>query len=117
MELHELVRAVLAGDLITARQIVADAQRLKSQWGSLAEPRGLTERELTVAAALTELLAIRAGDRPPVWTSTVGPSRETIVLDPGLEQMPRSFARAKNFGPEAFLRRNLIALPDFLSVA
>jgi len=117
MELHELVRAVLAGDLITARQLVSDAQRMKQHWDRLAQPLGLSERELTVAAALTELLAIRAGERPPSWTTTVGPSRETIVLDPGLEQMPRSFARAKNSGPEALRRRNLIALPDFLSVA
>jgi hypothetical protein len=117
MELHELVRAVLAGDLLTARQFVADAQRMKPDWGRLAQPLGLSDRELTVAAALTELLAVRAGAPPPLWTAAVGPSRETIVLDPGLEQMPRSFARAKTSGPEALLRRNLIALPDFLSVA
>jgi hypothetical protein len=117
MQLHELVRAVLAGDLITARQLVADAQRMKTNWDRLAQPRGLSARELTVAAALTELLAVRAGERPPLWTAAVGPSRDTIVLDPGLEQMPRSFARAKISGPEALRRRNLIALPDFLSVA
>jgi hypothetical protein len=117
MELHELVRAVLAGDLITARQLVADAQRMRPDWDRLAQPLGLSGRELTVAAALTELLAVRAGARPPLWAAAVGASGETIVLDPGLEQMPRSFARAKNSGPEALRRRNLVALPDFLSVA
>jgi hypothetical protein len=117
MELHELVRAVLAGDLIAARQFVADAQRMNPHWEQLEQPLGLSDRELTVAAGITELLALRAGGTPPLWTQAVGPAREMIVLDPGLEQMPRSFARAKNSGPEALRKRNLIALPDFLSVA
>ncbi len=117
MELRDLVRAILAGDLIVARQIVADAQRMSPEWERLEQPLGLSERELTIAAGITELLALRAGRRPPSWTQAVGPADEMIVLDPGLEQMPRSFARAKILGPEALRRRNLIALPDFLSVA
>jgi hypothetical protein len=40
-----------------------------------------------------------------------------LILDPGLDQMPRSFAHAKAAGPEPLRRRNLIALPDFLDVA
>ena len=34
-----------------------------------------------------------------------------------LEEMPRSFARAKSEGPEPLRKRNLLALPDFLDVA
>lgn len=117
MDIPELVRAILAGDLITARQLVADGHRTPIRWDQLEQPLGLSERELVVAAGVTELLALRAGGTPPSWTQAVGPAREMVVLDPGLEQMPRSFARAKTSGPEALRSRNLVALPDFLDVA
>lgn len=117
MDIHDLVHALLAGDLLTARQWVADAQRTSVRWQSLEQPVDLNERELSVAAAVVELLASRAGQRAPAWTTDVGAVRDLLVLDPGLEQMPRSFARAKAAGPEALLKRNIVALPDFLAVA
>ncbi len=117
MDLTELVGAILSGDLLTARQCVADAYREQVQWETLERPNAMSDRELSVAAAIVELLASRVDATPPPWTATVGGSSEVVVLDPGLEQMPRSFARAKSGGPEPLLRRNLIALPDFLAVA
>lgn len=117
MDVPELVHALLAGDLLTARQWVSDAQRTRLQWEQLAQPLGLSDREMSVAAGIVELLASRAGGTPPRWTKTVGAVREPLILDPGLEQMPRSFARAKTDGPEPLRKRNLIALPDFLNVA
>jgi hypothetical protein len=117
MDVPELVHALLAGDLLTARQHVADAQRQHLQWETLEQPQGLSEREMSVAAGIVELLASRTGATPPPWTNTIGAVRESLVLDPGLEEMPRSFARARTSGPEPLRRRNLIALPDFLDVA
>ena len=117
MDIRRLVQALLAGDLLTARQSVADARRTGVSWQSLEKPRNLTERELSVAAAIVELLASRAGAPAPGWTSSIGGVGELLVLDPGLEQMPRSFARARSSGPEALLKRNIVALPDFLDVA
>lgn len=117
MNITELVRALVAGDLLKARQLVADARRTSVRWEALEQPIGLTDRELVIAAGITELLAFRAGGTPPAWTQAVGATDEIVVLDPGLEQMPRSFARAKASGPEPLRNRNLIALPDFLDVA
>lgn len=117
MDIPDLVRALLAGDLLTARQCVADAQRMHLEWERLDPPRGLNDREMSVAAGIVELLASRAGGTPPPWTKTIGAVREPLILDPGLEEMPRSFARAKTTGPEPLRRRNLIASPDFLDVA
>lgn len=117
MKLPDLVRAVLAGDLIAARQWVADAQRTGFQWEHVNRPEDLNDREMAVAAGIAELLAERQGATPPTWTHTVGWSNEPVILDPGLEQMPRSFAHAKNEGPEALRKRNLVALPNFLDVA
>lgn len=117
MELPDLVYAILAGDLLTARQWVADARRAEMNWERLEQPRGLSDREMTVAAGLAELLAAREGALPPLWTSAVGSQQEPVVLDPGLEQMPRSLAHARADAPEPLRKRNLVALPDFLDVA
>jgi hypothetical protein len=117
MDLHRLVKAVLAGDLLTARQWVADAQRSRVPWHSLPRPNDFNGREMSVAAALIELFARRAGEMPPVWTEEIGGVEEPVLLDPGLDEMPRSFERAKISGPEPLRRRNLLALPDFLDLA
>ena len=117
MDVRKLVRAILAGDLLTARQFVADAHRTQVDWSRLEQPDNLNPRELAVAAGLVELLASRAGGTPPPWTANVGPAEELVILDPGLEEMPRSFAHAKAAGPEPLRSRNLVALPDFLDVA
>ena len=105
MDLPELVHAILDGDLISARQWVADAYRVGLEWERLARPHGLNEREMSVAAGIAELLALRRGATPPPWTAAVGSLREPVVLDPGLEDMPRSFAHAKNEGPEPLRKR------------
>jgi len=117
MDLRELVGALLNGDLLTARQCVTDARRENVVWAYVKQPHGLDEQQLPVAAGIVELLAARAGQPSPEWTMSIGPAHKPLVLDPGLEQMPRSFERAKTFGPEPLRRRNLIALPDFLDVA
>lgn len=109
MELHDLVHAILAGDLLAARQWVADANRAKIRWERIGMPSGLDEREMTVAAGLAELLAARAGAQPPPWTLSVGPQREPLFLDRGLEDMPRTLAHAMSDGPEPLRRRNLFA--------
>ena len=117
MELPDLVRAILEGDLLAARQWVADAHRAHMQWEHMEQPNGLSHREISVAAALVELFASRAGGKPPAWTTKVMGLEEPLVLDPGLERMPRSFAHAKRYGPEPLRKRNIVALPDFLEIA
>jgi hypothetical protein len=116
MDLRDLVRAILSGDLLTARQWVADAQRARIQWDRVDRPSGLDDREMAVAAGVAELLAGRVGSPPPPWTVSIGPYAEPLFLDPGLQELPRTLAHAKVAGPEPFLRRNLIATPDFLDL-
>jgi hypothetical protein len=114
MELPD--HAILSGNLLVARQWVADARRSHLQWAACSRPLGLDEREMAVAAGLAELLAARAGTAAPSWTAAVGASNEPLFLDPGLQAMPRSLERSKTHAPEALRRRNLYALPDFLDV-
>jgi hypothetical protein len=117
MDIRELVGAILAGDLLTARQWVADARRNRLSWEDVGQPQGLSERELSVAAGLAELLAERSGSPPPSWTRAVGAVHGLLILDPGLETMPRTFAYAQASAPAPLRSRNLIAMPDFLDVA
>ncbi len=117
MDLRELVDAVLSGDLLRARQWVADARKDSVKWESIAFPAEMDQRSLAITAALLELFASRTGGSPPPWTNAVGALDDMIVLDPGLETMRRSFAYAKEHGPASLLKRNLVALPDFLDVA
>ena len=116
MELPDLVRAVLSGDLLAARQWVADAHRSHLHWTACDRPSGLDSREMTVAAALVELLAGRAGVAAPSWTASVGANKEPLFLDPGVHSMPRSLAHTRTDAPEALRKRNVYALPDFLDV-
>jgi hypothetical protein len=71
---------------------------------------------MTVAAALAELLATRAGLAAPSWTAAIGANNEPLFLDPGIQSMPRSLERSRTDAPEALRKRNLFALPDFLDV-
>ena len=102
MDLHDLVHALLAGDLLTARQWVADSQRTDVRWQYIDRPVDLNDVEISVAAAVVELFASRAGQTAPAWTTAVGAVRELL---------------ARATGPEALLKRNIVALPDFLAVA
>jgi len=116
MELRDLVHSILTGDLLAARQWVADAHRSRLRWAGVGRPAGLDEREMTVAAAIVELLAERAGVVAPSWTLSIGAQREPLFLDPGIQEMPRTLAHAMTDGPEPLRRRNLFASPDFLDV-
>jgi hypothetical protein len=71
MDLHALVEAILAGDLLTARQCVADARRERLNCENLDCPGDFVGYEMTVAAAMVELLARRAGNKPPAWAEAV----------------------------------------------
>jgi hypothetical protein len=116
MELADLVRALMSGDLLAARQWVADARRIKLDWEHCARPDGLDERETAVAAGLAELLSGRDGASPPAWTADVAGNREPLLLDPGLAAMPRSLKHALAESPEPLRRRNIFAPRDFLDL-
>jgi hypothetical protein len=116
MELRDLVRAIVQGDLLTARQWVADAYRIHLRWEQCQRPGDMDDQELAIAAGLAELLAQRIGAQPPAWTVAVGPRKEPLLLDPGIEKMPRTLAHAQSHAPESLRKRNLFALPDFLDV-
>ena len=117
MELNDLVEALLQFDALAARQWVSDALRCGLAWSGLPRPAGLTAEELAVAAGVVEMLAERAGQSPPPWTADVPSSPRRIYLVRAAESMPRLRRLCEREGPEPLRRRQVLAPPEFLSVA
>ena len=117
LDLAELVRALLAYDPLEARQWVADARRVGLVWPDVRMPEGLDRTGLTVAAAVAELLAGRAGQAPPPWTAAVPAAPAPLFLVRAALTMPRLRKLCTEEGPEPLRCRQVFAPPDFLSVA
>jgi len=116
MDPGDLARALLAGDTLSARQWVKDAHRARLDYASLASPSGLDATGYSLAAALVELLAARAGQRSPPWAAGAGPAPSPVWLVPSAARHPALRARCEEHGPEPLRRRRFFAMPDFLAV-
>ena len=116
MDLRDLIDALQADDLLSARQWVKDAYRTGVSFTALPCPEGLDAERLAAAASLAELLSGRAGQPPPAWTAEVPPAPGDVWLDRALEHVPFLRERCLADAPPALKRRNVYALPDFLSV-
>jgi hypothetical protein len=117
MELHDLVRALLQRDALTARQWVADAARESIVWTEIPRPVDWTPLELAVAAGVVELLASRADQPPPSWTAAVDEAPTPVYLSRAAETMPRLRHMCEAEGPESLRRRQIYAPPEFLTIA
>lgn len=117
MDLHDLVRALLLFDTLAARQWVADSLRQEIVWASVPAPIDLDPIGLSVAAGVAELLATRAEQAPPAWTSAVVAAPTAVCLVKAALAMPRLRQLCEQEGPEPLRRRGILAPPEFLKVA
>lgn len=117
MDLKDLVEALMNLDSLRARQWVADAAASSVKWPELACPAGLSGEELAVAAGVAEMLAQRANQPPPSWTSRIPQSPTKVWLVGWAESMPRLRELCETEGPEPLRRRQVLAPPEFLTVA
>jgi hypothetical protein len=117
MELRDLVQALLRGDALEARQWVADAARAGLAWSQIPRPEGLSAEGQAVAAGVVELMASRAGQRPPSWTSSVPASPTLVFLVRASERMPRLRRLCEEEGPLPLRERGILAPPEFLTFA
>jgi hypothetical protein len=115
MELIELVAALADGDMLTARQWVADAAREGFEWSHVPRPQGLPEPSMAIAAGITELLAARAGQAAPAWTADVRAVVEPVYLVRAARDYPRLRRLCEEEGPEPLRRRRILAPPEFLT--
>jgi len=117
MDLHDLVRALLSFDSLAARQWVADSLRNGIVWASVPAPVDLDPVGLRVAAGVAELLAARAGQPAPPWTSGIAAASTQVCLVKAAQTMPRLRHLCEQEGPEPLRRRGILAPPEFLKVA
>jgi hypothetical protein len=117
MKLEDLVEALMNLDSLRARQWVADALANSVEWATMERPAGLSREEMAVAAGVAELLAQRAAQQPPAWTSEIQQSPTKIWLVRWAESMPRLRRLCEQEGPEPLRRRQVLAPPEFLTVA
>ena len=117
MELRDLVKAVLANDVLGARQWVADALRARVSWSRIERPEGLGLEELSLAAGLAEMMAQRAGVAPPSWTAQVGGVPREVLLVQAARTMRRLRQLCLEEGPMPLRSRGFLAPPGFLEVA
>jgi hypothetical protein len=117
MQIQTLIEALMSFDVLKARQWVADAMRTPISWSEVARPAGLDAEQLAVAAGVVELLAERFGQQSPSWTVEVGESPKRIYLVRSAQSMPRLRQLCEEEGPEPLRRRQIMAPPEFLTVA
>ena len=117
MELHDFVRALLRRDALAARQWVADAAREAISWPDVPRPVDWTPLELAVAAGVVELLASRADQQAPSWTSAIDATTIPVYLVRAAETMPRLRRSCETEGPESLRKRQIDAPPGFLTIA
>ncbi len=119
MQIRALIEALMSYDALGARQWVADAMHVPIKWSEIARPRGLGAEQLAlaVAAGVVEMLAERSRQRSPSWTAEVAASPRRIYLVRAAESMPRLRQLCDEEGPEPLRRRQIMAPPEFLTVA
>ena len=117
MQIRALIEALMSFDILRARQWVADAMRAPISWSEVARPEGMDAERLAVAAGVVELLAERSGQPSPDWTVDVGESPRRIYLVRAAESTPRLRLLCEEEGPEPLRKRQIMAPPEFLSLA
>jgi len=116
MNPRELVLAALRGDDLTVRQLVKSASREGFRWSEAPAPEFTGCRALAVYASLVELLASRAGQVPPTWTTRVGKAPAPLFLVRAAKRSEAMRRESLTGTPESLKRRNVFALPDYLDV-
>jgi hypothetical protein len=117
VDLSDLVGALVSRDALRARQWVADAARAEFDWTRVAEPHGLDQLGLAVAAAVVEMMAARQGAPAASWTAAVPAAPHRVFLVQAAESLPRLRRLCEEEGPEPLRRRRLLAPPEFLTAA
>jgi hypothetical protein len=112
-----VVEAALDGDALKLRSFCQDLLREKGDLYDCPAPTADDKQKMAIAASLVELLAIRTGQIPPIWTEAVEGLAKPIYLLKSAEKMSRLRNLCESESPEPLRKRGLLAPPNFLSFA
>lgn len=116
-QIEQLAQAALERDHLKLRSLVQDFARAKIDYSKLPRPDTEDIRLLVFSAALTELLAQRNNQTPPVWTKEIGALKEPFFLLESAMKMKRLRTLCETQSPEPMRKRLLYAPPHFLEFA
>lgn len=114
--LQQMAEALLIRDELRLRLLVQAWLDELPCFDAVPRPQTRDRRVLTVAAALVELLAQRANQPPPPWTSTIGGLPEPFFVMRRAERPGFSRDLCLTESPSPLKQRNIFSPPDFLSM-
>jgi hypothetical protein len=107
----------LAREALQLRSLAQDLMREQPSAKDWQRPKTTDLRVLAVAAALTELLAMRLGQEPPDWTARIGALPEPLYLVQAAERLRRLRELCQQESPAPLKKRGILAPPNFLEFA
>lgn len=110
-----LAEAALRRDGLQVRSLAQELVRSTPRFSDVPRPTSHDARILAIAAGLVELLALRAGQAPPAWTSEIGASPEPYYLLDAAQKMKRLRRLCETEAPEPLRKRGLYAPPEYLT--
>ena len=115
--LESVADAALRRDNLALRSLAQDFLRDHPRLDAVPRPTTINSQLLTVAAALLELFALRAGQAAPSWTLEIGPMLKPMYLVEAAARMKNLRALCERESPEPLRKRGLYAPPEFLTLA
>ena len=115
--LESLADAAWRRDHLELRGLTQDFLRDHPRLDALPRPTTTNSELLTIAAALVELFALRAGQGAPDWTSEVGALATPMYLIEAASRMKNLRTLCERESPEPLRKRGLYAPPAFLTFA
>jgi hypothetical protein len=115
--IEEIAQAALAGDALRTRSLAQDFLRENPRLADVARPNVDDMTLLATSAALLELFASRAKQKPPTWTKQIGPAPKPIFLVKSTAEMKRLRDLCEKSSPVPLRKRKLYAPPNYLEFA
>ena len=113
--LDELVRLIVLGDDLPARQLAAKVMAQPSHFSDILRPQFSGALERALSCALVEWFASQRGESPPRWAlEDAEVLSEPYFLFGDPKRFPRFYRRCVSKSPPPFKRRNLIASADYM---
>ena len=115
--LESVADAAWRRDSLELRRLTQDFLRDHPRLDEVPRPTTTNLQLLTVAAALVELFALRAGQRYPSWTLEIGAMPTPMYLLEAASRMKNLRKLCELESPEPLRKRRLYAPPQFLTFA
>lgn len=113
---EKIAAKILANEPLTVRSLAQEWLRAGPRFADEPAPSTNDPIVRTVAAAVVELLALRANQQAPEWTVFVDGLAEPVYLVDAAKRSAKMRARVERESPEPLRKRNVFAPPGYLEM-